>query len=115
MVPPKKPETGEDSNRMLRMVVIGMGLVLIGGTILLFVVAFQKMNNKNIAKSHAKLPYGYRECGDHEVPLADGERIEAIEFDEMIMRVTIRIPRGGKKVTMLHACTGEHVGSVTIK
>jgi uncharacterized iron-regulated membrane protein len=97
------------------MVVISMGLVLVAGTILLFVLVFQKMNNKEEGKVAAKIPYAWRACGEHNVALAKDEAIERIEFEEDgITRLITRSPGDQWAVTWVHGCSGEVVGRLKI-
>lgn len=102
-----------DSNRALKMVVISMGLVLIGGTILLFVLVFNKMTNKD-ESGEIHVPRAYRHCEQTDVPLSIGETVKRIEFDGMVARVITELPQGSTSLKLVHSCSGELLGSVTL-
>lgn len=106
----------KDPNRLIRAVVIGMGLVLIAGTILLFVFAVQKMSEKAKEASDPRsvIPRDYRDCGDHRVSLAEKFPLSEIELKGSIARVVQRTANGGAVITLIHLCSGEKLGSVTL-
>ena len=114
-MPPRKPEKEVDSNRMLRIVVISMGLLLIGGTILVFALAFQKVNGELIEKSHVKVPREYRQCGNNEIQLGDGESLKSMEFEESVVRLIVSLPDGGTAARVVQLCTGKQLGSLTVR
>lgn len=94
--------------------VISMGLLLIGGTILLFVLAFKKISEKSGDSSKAHIPYDYRNCGEHELSLGAGEEITHVEFDGVIARLVVDRPDGGIAIRMVQACTGDVLSNLTI-
>ena len=110
-----KTDKPVDSNRGLKLVVISMGLVLIGGTILLFVLAFKKINDKVGDPAKAHIPREYRDCGEHELALGAGEEITHVEFDGVIARLVVERPDGGVAIRMVQACTGDLLSNLTIK
>lgn len=111
-----KTDKSQDSNRGLRMVVISMGMVLIGGTVLLFFMAFKKMNEKVISGGgKGYVPREYRECGEHTLQLAKDETLLKIEHEGVISRVTVSLADGNTAVRLVQSCTGEQLGSLIIK
>lgn len=102
-----------DSNRALKFVVISMGLVLIGGTILLFALVFSKMSGEKEEASAIYVPRGYRDCAQVEIPLQTAETIRSIEFDDMVARIITDLPNGESSLKLVHSCSGELLGSVT--
>lgn len=110
----KKPDKPEDSNRVLRWVVISMGFVLLGGTVLLFVLAFQKIRDKAAQAEHKTIPKDYRECGHHRLTLQKGETVQDILWEGPIARVTTRQKGGATVLRMVQSCTGQELGSLTI-
>lgn len=101
---------------MIRAVVIAMGLVLVTGSIFLFVFAIKKMSDKAQEASDPRsvIPREYRECGDHRVSLTDKLPLGEVELKGQIARVVQRTPSGGAVITLIHLCSGEKLGSVTL-
>lgn len=102
-----------DSNRALKFVVVSMGMVLIGGTILLFVLIFSKMSNKE-SNADIHTPSTYRHCENTEIALQAGETVKRIEFDGVVARIITDLPAGGTGLKLVHSCSGELLGSVTL-
>lgn len=94
-----------------------MGLVLVTGSIFLFVFAIKKMSDKaaDAADPRSAIPREYRECGNHRVSLTDKLPIGEVELRGQIARVVQRMPDGAAVITMIHLCSGERLGSVTVE
>jgi len=115
MSAPSKTDKPQDSNRGLKLVVISLGLLLIGGTILLFVLAFKKISDKAVEPVNAHIPKEYRQCGEHKITLQSGEAIESIDFDGVVARLVIESPDGGKAIRAVHLCSGEVLGNLMLR
>jgi len=96
-------------------VVISLGLLLIGGTILLFVLAFKKISDKAVEPVNAHIPKEYRQCGEHKITLQAGEVVESMDFDGVVARLVIELPEGGKAIRMVHVCSGEVLGNLQLR
>lgn len=93
-----------------------MGLVLLAGTILLFYFAFQKMQHKSDTPKAKPVPYEWRDCSEHDLPLTADETVERIEFDEEgLTRIILRTPGDQWQIVWVHGCSGEVVGRLRIK
>jgi hypothetical protein len=108
--PPKTP----DPNRGLRLVVISMGMILVAGTILLFVLAYHKMNAPQSEKDAARVPRDWRGCIEKSYPLGAGEAVDDVQFDGMVTRVIISLPNGGMRLLTVQGCSGEILQRLTI-
>ena len=97
--------------------VVSLGMVLIGGTILLFTLAFNKMQDdiREDASEKVHLPKAYRNCGDHSVSIADNAELNDIEFDGVVVKLISDAADGTTKITQVHGCTGEVLGTLTIQ
>ncbi len=82
-MPPKEP-----NHRGLKIMVLSLGLLLLGGTIMLVVFGIKKINNPDAnpltGEIKSRAPREYRTCTASEVPLAAGEVLDRIEFDGVV-------------------------------
>ncbi len=96
--------------------VLSLGLLLIGGTILLFVLVAKKIANPPSEDSvQVSVPREYRGCGEHALDLADGEALRDISYDGVIARLQVAQPDGGTQIRLVHLCSGKSLGHVTVR
>jgi len=115
MSAPSKTDKPQDSNRGLKLVVLSLGLLLIGGTLLLFVLVFKKITSKPVEPTNAHIPREYRQCGEHKMMLQAGEVIETIDFDGVVARLVIELPDGGKAIRAVQICSGETLSNLVVR
>ena len=91
-----------------------MGLLLIGGTILLFVLAFKKMAKDEPESGTAHIPLAYRECSEQTLHLPDVHLIERVAFDGSVARLVTRDEQGRMALVLVDGCKGTKLGQVTL-
>lgn len=95
--------------------VLSLGLLLIGGTILLFVLVAKKIANPPSPDKQISAPREYRHCGEHELALGDGEVLHSISYDGPVARLRTAAADGSAQIRLVQLCSGEVLGRVTIK
>lgn len=109
-----KTPTEKDPNRALKWVVISMGMLLIGGTILLFILVFKKMAHQMPDAQNAMIPRAYRECGEHTLKLPKGTTIESVKYEGTIARILARNAAGETMIVLADSCSGKKLGELHI-
>jgi hypothetical protein len=101
----------EDSHRGLKAVVIGMGVMLIGGLVLLFVLAYQKMTNpEKFAKPVVRAK---SECNmEAKLALPEGNITEVMTFEKSL---SFQIEtEAGLVWISIDRCHGDELSRITI-
>lgn len=106
----------KDPNRGLKLVVISMGMLLIGGTILLFVMAFKKMNDRTHQEiADLRIPPAYRECGEHTLTLPAGYVLKTVKFDGKVARLVATTDAGEWVIVLADSCSGHQLGALSVR
>ena len=110
------PTRSEDSHRGLKLVVIALGFALIGGTVLLFVLAFQKMQDRTQDKATQDyIPRAYRDCQDATIALRDVVMIHQVEYDAHIARMRAEATDGSQLLLLVNSCSGTVLNRVELQ
>ena len=113
---PQKDSIESDPNRALKRVVISMGLFLVAGFILVFVLAIKRFtSDEPLIKRETKAPYAYRHCEQKTLALDADETVNQITFEGEIAQVVTRNADGDYQIRLLHPCSGSWVGRVNLK
>jgi len=93
----------------LKTLVISMGVLLIGGTVLLFALVVKKVSAE-AAKARAA-----QECAGGKVDLSGHGKIISSAMDGHIMRITLRKPPGHNETVSVDICTGKVIGTLVVE
>ncbi|MBN66147.1 MAG: hypothetical protein CMM94_01070 [Rickettsiales bacterium] len=96
---------------------MSLGVILIGGTILLFVLIFQKMQDKQSeeGKILASLPREYRACQDADILVPAGGFIRDMSFEGKMLRVMVDMDSDERITMLIDSCTGKVVNTLRIR
>ncbi len=108
---PKK----DDDHRGLKFIVLSLGVLLIGGTILLFVGIVQKMQKQEKAETDYSLPKDYRDCRDATIALGEEEVMEDYIIEGRIMHVISSDAGQTMHVRLIDLCGGRQINHMTIE
>lgn len=95
----------------LKMLLFSMGLMLIGGTVLLAVLIWEKAGEP--AEAHTST-HEAADCAGGHVDLKGRGVIVDSTMEGQIMRVTLEKHEGKMETLMIDMCSGKIVGSLTI-
>lgn len=102
----------EPSHRGLKILVGSMGLLLIGGTILLFVLVGARIKDRMEGKPGAS----GRGCAEQEVNITQyGANMQNIVFDDRTIDLLVHQPDGNVRALRIHRCSGEILSNVLFK
>lgn len=93
-----------DGNRGLKIIVISMGVMLIGGMVLAMYVAMGKKAQRS--EREQAVANGEAICAAQEMALLEGERIAAMKQEDGLIMLNTASNKGGGRALVINGCSG---------